>query len=174
MAPEHCAPAEPRLTGRRTNAFRVAGGLVARERLERHGADALGDEELLAILVDANGAHTTGALLEACGELRRQPRRAASASSASRRNAACSAPGSGRWTRASSISGRVFRPAATRRARRHRALPRPPLGDPTPSVDDVVLTERLQQAGTLMGIEVLDPVILADTRYCSFKAMGRL
>ena len=47
-------------------------------------------------------------------------------------------------------------------------------GDPTPSVDDVTLTERLQQAGTLMGIEVLDHVILADTRYCSFKEMGRL
>ncbi|MCY3845966.1 MAG: hypothetical protein OXH69_20760, partial [Acidobacteria bacterium] len=49
-----------------------------------------------------------------------------------------------------------------------------PSGDPTPSHDDVALTARLQQAGTLMGIEVLDHVILADTRYCSFKEMGRL
>ena len=43
-----------------------------------------------------------------------------------------------------------------------------------PSVDDVALTERLQQAGSLMGIEVLDHVILADTRYFSFKETGRL
>ena len=49
-----------------------------------------------------------------------------------------------------------------------------PSGDPTPSHDDVALTARLQQAGTLMGIEVVDHVILADTRYCSFKEMGRL
>ncbi len=42
----------------------------------------------------------------------------------------------------------------------HRALPRPPVqGDPTPSVDDVALTERLRQAGTLMGIAVVDHVI---------------
>ena len=32
--------------------------------------------------------------------------------------------------------------------------------DPTASVDDIALTERLRQAGTLMGIEVLDHVIL--------------
>ena len=62
------------------------------------------------------------------------------------------------------------------RAGRHgRALPQtPPLGDPTPSVDDVALTERLQQAEPLMDIEVLDHLILADTRYRSFKATGRL
>ena len=41
-------------------------------------------------------------------------------------------------------------------------------------LDDVALTERLQQAGTLMGIEAVDHVILADTRCCSFKEMGRL
>ena len=49
-----------------------------------------------------------------------------------------------------------------------------PSADPTPSVDDIALTERLQQAGILMGIEVLDHMVLADTRYCSFKEMGRL
>ncbi len=56
----------------------------------------------------------------------------------------------------------------------HRALPQPPVqGDPTPSVDDVTLTERPRQAGTLTGIEVVH-VILADTRCCSFKEMERL
>ena len=68
----------------------------------------------------------------------------------------------------------VFRMAATHRAAAIVLFHNHPSGDPTPSVDDVALTERLQQAGSLMGIEVLDHVVLADTRYCSFKEMGRL
>jgi DNA repair protein RadC len=49
-----------------------------------------------------------------------------------------------------------------------------PSGDPTPSVDDVALTERMVQAGTLMGIDVIDHVVLADVRYFSFKESGRI
>ena len=49
-----------------------------------------------------------------------------------------------------------------------------PSGDPTPSRDDLALTRRLMEAGALMGIDVLDHVILADTRYFSFKEAGRL
>ena len=49
-----------------------------------------------------------------------------------------------------------------------------PSGDPTPSRDDVDLTRRLIQAGELMGIDVLDHVILGDTRYFSFRESGRL
>ena len=48
-----------------------------------------------------------------------------------------------------------------------------PSGDPTPSMNDVALTERMIQAGTLMGIEVLDHVVLADVKYFSFKESGR-
>jgi DNA repair protein RadC len=44
-----------------------------------------------------------------------------------------------------------------------------PSGDPTPSEDDVKLTLRLQDAGEVLGIDVLDHVILADTRYVSLK-----
>jgi DNA repair protein RadC len=29
-------------------------------------------------------------------------------------------------------------------------------------------------AGTLMGIDMVDHIVLGDTRYCSFKEMGRL
>ena len=68
----------------------------------------------------------------------------------------------------------VFRMAAMHRAAAIVIFHNHPSGDPTPSVDDVALTERLQQAGSLMGIEVLDHVILADTRYFSFKETGRL
>ena len=49
-----------------------------------------------------------------------------------------------------------------------------PSGDPLPSDDDVALTRRLVRAGELMGIVVLDHVILAETRYCSLRDMGRL
>ena len=55
------------MSGRRTNALRAGGGLAGRERLERHGAGALADEELLAILVGVKGLEAAGALLEACG-----------------------------------------------------------------------------------------------------------
>ena len=44
-----------------------------------------------------------------------------------------------------------------------------PSGDPTPSADDMALTKRLVDAGVLMGIEVLDHIVLADSRYYSFK-----
>lgn len=44
-----------------------------------------------------------------------------------------------------------------------------PSGDPRPSRDDVELTRRLRAAGTLIGIELVDHVILGDARYYSFK-----
>ncbi len=49
-----------------------------------------------------------------------------------------------------------------------------PSGDPSPSPDDVELTARLAAAGALMGIDMIDHIVLGDTRYCSFKEMGRL
>lgn len=49
-----------------------------------------------------------------------------------------------------------------------------PSGDPEPSPDDVALCARLRNAGTVIGIEVLDFVIIGDSgRYCSFKEQGR-
>jgi DNA repair protein RadC len=50
-----------------------------------------------------------------------------------------------------------------------------PSGDPTPSTNDGALTSRLIAAGTLIGIEVLDHIIVGDEgRYYSFKENGRL
>ena len=49
-----------------------------------------------------------------------------------------------------------------------------PSGDPTPSQDDIELTRRLAAAGTLLGIEVLDHIIVGEERYVSFKEFGRL
>src|SRR5262245_65913 len=49
-----------------------------------------------------------------------------------------------------------------------------PSGDPTPSADDHLLTQRLAAAGALMGIELVDHIVLGDGQYCSFKEMGKL
>ena len=68
----------------------------------------------------------------------------------------------------------VFREAALGSATALVVFHNHPSGDPTPSADDVDLTRRLKAAGTLMGIDVVDHVILGDTRYCSFKEMGYL
>ena len=48
-----------------------------------------------------------------------------------------------------------------------------PSGDPSPSKDDVDLTNRLVEAGRLIGIDVLDHIIIAPPcRYLSMKESG--
>lgn len=50
-----------------------------------------------------------------------------------------------------------------------------PSGDPTPSPDDLAITARLVSAGTVLGIEIADHVIVGhDGRYYSFREGGRL
>jgi|SRR5579871_804177 len=48
-----------------------------------------------------------------------------------------------------------------------------PSGDPTPSAEDAVLTERLRQAGELVGVRVLDHVVIGRERWVSMAAEGR-
>jgi DNA repair protein RadC len=47
-----------------------------------------------------------------------------------------------------------------------------PSGDASPSADDIHLTRRLVEAGTLLGVDVLDHIIVGDGRYHSFKEAG--
>ena len=49
-----------------------------------------------------------------------------------------------------------------------------PSGDPTPSKDDIAVTERLLETGKIIGIEVLDHVIISDNRYMSLFEKGCL
>jgi DNA repair protein RadC len=49
-----------------------------------------------------------------------------------------------------------------------------PSGDPSPSPEDVELTARLAASGTLVGIDLVDHIVLGDTRYSSFKEMRKL
>jgi DNA repair protein RadC len=68
----------------------------------------------------------------------------------------------------------VFREAALGGAAAIVVFHNHPSGEPSPSPDDVELTRRLAAAGTLMGIDVVDHIILGDVRYCSFKEMGKI
>ncbi len=45
-----------------------------------------------------------------------------------------------------------------------------PSGDPAPSREDILLTERVAEAGNMLGIRLLDHVIIGDGRYYSFAA----
>ena len=47
-----------------------------------------------------------------------------------------------------------------------------PSGDPSPSDTDIQTTKRLIEAGTILGIPVLDHIIIGDGLYVSMKAMG--
>ena len=49
-----------------------------------------------------------------------------------------------------------------------------PSGDPTPSPEDVALTRKLVEAGSLLDIPVLDHLILGDGKYISLKENGIL
>ena len=44
-----------------------------------------------------------------------------------------------------------------------------PSGDPEPSNTDIALTQRLVEAGDIVGIAVLDHVIFGDGRYTSMQ-----
>ncbi len=44
-----------------------------------------------------------------------------------------------------------------------------PSGDPTPSEEDLAITRRIQEAGQLLGIELLDHVVVSRDSYASFK-----
>ncbi len=68
----------------------------------------------------------------------------------------------------------VFREAAVAGALAIVLFHTHPSGDPTPSADDVELTERMVEAGELMGIAVLDHVVLGDGQFCSLKESGRI
>jgi DNA repair protein RadC len=47
-----------------------------------------------------------------------------------------------------------------------------PSGDPTPSPDDIQVTEQIVQAGKLLDIEVLDHLVIGRQRYVSLKERG--
>jgi DNA repair protein RadC len=67
----------------------------------------------------------------------------------------------------------VFREATAVNAAAVIVFHNHPSGDPTPSADDVELTQRLVAAGVVMGISVIDHIVLGDVRYCSLREMEK-
>jgi DNA repair protein RadC len=47
-----------------------------------------------------------------------------------------------------------------------------PSGDPTPSQEDINITNRLIEGGKILGIEVVDHIIIGDGKYVSLKDKG--
>ncbi len=68
----------------------------------------------------------------------------------------------------------VFVPLVRRRAAAAILVHNHPSGDPHPSPEDEALTERLVQAGKILGIPVLDHIIVARDGYFAFREEGRL
>lgn len=49
-----------------------------------------------------------------------------------------------------------------------------PSGNPSPSQEDVQVTERVRQAGEILGIDLLDHIVIGDGTYISMKEQGYL
>ncbi|OMF96821.1 JAB domain-containing protein [Paenibacillus sp. FSL R7-0337] len=47
-----------------------------------------------------------------------------------------------------------------------------PSGNPVPSPQDIEITERLRDSGTLLGIDLLDHIIIGDGSFVSMKERG--
>ena len=47
-----------------------------------------------------------------------------------------------------------------------------PSGAPTPSAEDIAVTRRVQESASLVGLEFLDHVVVADTKHTSIVATG--
>ncbi len=68
----------------------------------------------------------------------------------------------------------VFRSAVREAAAALVLVHNHPSGDPTPSREDLEITDRLVEAGGVLGIRVLDHVVIADGRFYSFRERGQL
>lgn len=66
----------------------------------------------------------------------------------------------------------VFREAVRHSAASIICLHNHPSGDPTPSREDIYVTNRLVKSGKMMGIEVLDHIIIGNRQFVSLKEKG--
>ena len=68
----------------------------------------------------------------------------------------------------------VFAPAVVAHAACILVAHNHPSGDPYPSAEDRSLTHALEEAGSVLGIPLLDHLVIGDGRYYSFKEHGDL
>jgi len=68
--------------------------------------------------------------------------------------------------------GEVFREAVRRNCAAIIVAHNHPSGDPSPSPEDVAVTRDLVAAGSLLGIEVLDHLVIGQQRWVSLRERG--
>jgi len=68
--------------------------------------------------------------------------------------------------------GEVFRAAIRANSASIIVVHNHPSGDPTPSPEDVHVTEKIVEAGRLLNIDVLDHLIVTRSRFVSLKERG--
>lgn len=66
----------------------------------------------------------------------------------------------------------IFREAVKRSAASIICAHNHPSGNPTPSPEDIDVTNRLKEAGFIIGIELLDHIIIGDHQFISMKEKG--
>lgn len=66
----------------------------------------------------------------------------------------------------------IFRPAVRVNARSIIVSHCHPSGDPTPSPEDVRITQDITQAGQMLGVELLDHLVVGLNRWVSLKERG--
>ncbi len=49
-----------------------------------------------------------------------------------------------------------------------------PSGNPEPSKEDMLVTQRIEHSGAMLGIRLIDHIIIGDNKYISFKERGLL
>ncbi|MBI4346121.1 MAG: DNA repair protein RadC [Elusimicrobia bacterium] len=176
-------------------------GVESRERLQRFGPQALRDDELLA-LVTASGLSSDGGLEVARELVRRFDRPAESAPdvggprqvyeqlhwlrrrrkehfvalyvNARNRLLHVETVSIGTLTASLVHPREVFGPAVERAAAGLIVAHNHPSGDPRPSAEDRAATRRLERAGRILGVPLLDHVVVAESGYYSFREEGLL
>jgi DNA repair protein RadC len=68
----------------------------------------------------------------------------------------------------------VYTPAVKRSARSIVFVHNHPSGNPQPSRDDILITQRLVEAGNILDIKVLDHLVIGLDDYYSFKENNRI
>ena len=68
----------------------------------------------------------------------------------------------------------IFREAIRYSAANMILIHNHPSGDPAPSREDIELTRKVQQAGQLLDIRLLDHIVVAESGFCSMRASGLL
>lgn len=66
----------------------------------------------------------------------------------------------------------VFKPAILSNSASIILFHNHPSGDPSPSKEDISITERIKESGNILGIKLIDHIIIGNDSYCSMKERG--